>query len=363
MKTSYFLSGYYGFGNAGDEAVLAAILENLGGATRAEEARFTVASGDPADTISRYDGSEYARFDNGKVSRARVLAVPRQAPRALAAAIRGCDVFVSGGGSLLQDTTSFRNVVYYVSLIRFARLARKPVAIYAQGVGPLRRPLSRKLARLAMQSARVVTVRDEASKTLLQSLGVRRDIEVTADPVWALRPSKKAASTRDQIAVALRPFPGYDFQGAHLQQVKAALHAAKTALNASLRFVPMQSENDAPLAELLRADGDEIAETGGVHPRDIMAACGNARAMLAMRLHALIFAAAQDVPCVAINYDPKVEALAHLIGAPLLPDLSETSLRELPRVLAQAQPLSREKLAAFQEAARHTAQRVAELAD
>jgi polysaccharide pyruvyl transferase CsaB len=362
MKTTYFLSGYYGFGNAGDEAVLAAILEALGGATRAEQAHFIVASGNPSGTVSRYDGSEYSRADNGRTSGAKVRAVPRQSPRELAAAIRACDVFVSGGGSLLQDVTSLRNVVYYTSLIRFAQLSRKPIAIYAQGVGPLQKPISQRLARAAVQLARVITVRDEASKTLLQNIGVTRAIEVTADPVWALKPSVRAASTRQPIAVALRPFPGYAFDQTHTASVKTALHATKSNANTHLRFVPMQSESDAPIAHLLQEDVDEIVNTQDVHPRDIMAACGGASAMIAMRLHALIFAAAQGVPCVAINYDPKVEALAQLIQAPLLPDLDEESLRQLPRVLAEARPLSTTKLLAFQESARRTAQLVADLA-
>jgi polysaccharide pyruvyl transferase CsaB len=152
----FFLSGYYGYGNAGDEAVLAAILEAL--QAQKPGAQFTIASGDPAATKARF-GTEYS-----------LDAVPRQGPRQLAAAIKRCDVFISGGGSLLQDVTSLRNIVYYTSLMRFARLSRKPVAVYAQGIGPLLRPLSQKLARAAVQSARVITVRDEDSKTLLQRI-------------------------------------------------------------------------------------------------------------------------------------------------------------------------------------------------
>lgn len=342
---NYFLSGYYGYGNAGDEAVLAAIVEAL--STCSPGASFTVASGAPDATTARFSTAQ-----NG------VRAVPRQSPGPLAQAIRKCDVFISGGGSLLQDVTSLRNVVYYTSLIRFARLSRKPVVIYAQGVGPLRRVLSRKLARAAIQVARVVTVRDEDSKSLLTRIGVRRNIEVTADPVWALSPSK-TASGRDMStpiwALGLRPWPGYQFDPVQSDTIQRGLHAAARGANARLRFVPMQASSDAIIGAHLRREGDETIDTSALHPREIMAACGDCDAMISMRLHALIFAAAQGVPCVAVNYDPKVEALSRIIGAPLLPDLSPSSLQSLPAAIKNARPMNADLLLYLQQKARRTA--------
>ncbi|HEX8234894.1 MAG TPA: polysaccharide pyruvyl transferase CsaB [Abditibacteriaceae bacterium] len=349
----FFLSGYYGYGNAGDEAVLAAMLEAL--QSQKPAARFTVASGNPAATKARF-GSEYS-----------LEAVPRQGPRELAAAIKSCDVFISGGGSLLQDVTSLRNIVYYTSLMHFARLSRKPVAVYAQGIGPLLRPLSQKLARAAVQSARVITVRDEDSKALLQRIGVRRNIEVTADPVWNLTPaSDGVASTRNgtakTFALSLRPWPGYEFDPARSSTIRDGLRALKQQRDAHLRFVPMQASSDTSIGELLREADDETIHTADLHPRAIMAACGNCDVMIAMRLHALIFAAAQGVPCVAVNYDPKVEALAKLIGAPLLQNLSESELARLPEAVQTAQPLRRERLEQLQSSARRSAELVSQLA-
>jgi polysaccharide pyruvyl transferase CsaB len=349
----FFLSGYYGYGNAGDEAVLAAILEAL--QVQKPDARFTIASGDPDSTTARF-GSEYP-----------LDAVPRQGPRALAAAIKRCDVFISGGGSLLQDVTSLRNIVYYTSLMRFARLSRKPVAVYAQGIGPLLRPLSQKLTRAAVQNARVVTVRDEDSKSLLQRIGVRRNIEVTADPVWNLTPaSNEVTSTRNgkhqTFALSLRPWPSYEFDPARSATIRNGLRVLKQESGAHLRFVPMQASSDSPIGELLREGSDETVKTTDVHPRVIMATCGNCNVMIAMRLHALIFAAAQGVPCVAVNYDPKVEALAKLIGAPLLQDLSESELARLPEAVRSAQPMSRQRLEQLQTSAWRSAELVSQLA-
>jgi polysaccharide pyruvyl transferase CsaB len=303
---NFLLSGYYGYANAGDEAVLAAMLEHL--SALRPQSTFTVTSGDPAYTERLHIPA--------------VRAIPRQNPKTLVPSIRACDVFISGGGSLLQDVTSLRNVVYYTSLIRFAQLSRKPVIIYAQGVGPLNKPLSQKLARAAMQKARIITLRDEESKALLERIGVRRNVQVTADPVWALEvqsPKPKVQSTESAWCVSLRSWPHEVDEGAmRLQKTVQALRVAAHAAKTRLRFLPMQMERDAPLSLAAGAREDEIIDVTNRHPRDIMGEAGACQVMIAMRLHALIFAAAQGVPCVAINYDPKVASLAKILGAPLL---------------------------------------------
>src|SRR5947208_2546495 len=115
------ISGYYGFRNGGDEGVLAAILDHLEARLPAATV-YTVTSGD-AEYTERLHGTE----------KRRVRAIPRQSPGPLLQAIRACDLFISGGGSLLQDATSLRNVVYYSTLIRLARMFEKPVMIYGQG--------------------------------------------------------------------------------------------------------------------------------------------------------------------------------------------------------------------------------------
>jgi polysaccharide pyruvyl transferase CsaB len=353
---NFLLSGYYGFGNAGDEAVLAAILDHLGERVP-DGSRFIVTAGDPAATIALHGNSRH-----------HVDAVPRQHPRQLVQAIKACDVFISGGGSLLQDVTSLRNIVYYTSLIRLARLSRKPVMIYAQGVGPLIRPLSQKLARAAVQSARAITVRDEDSKRLLQRIGVQRKIEVTADPVWALTPAtysrqhtgdntRAANGAAPTWGISLRPWPGYEYDPQHSSVIADGLRHARQSINARFRFLPMQGSTDRDiLYGLYEAGHDEIVDTSGLHPREVMAECGRCDVMIAMRLHALIFAAAQRVPCVAINYDPKVEAQAHLIGAPLLQDLSASEMAKLPDAVQAARPIATDRLNELQRAARRNAE-------
>ena len=347
-QMNYLLSGYYGFGNAGDEAVLCGVMNAL--EARDDNAHFVVTSGNPQQTQSRYE-IEYS-----------IRAIGRQNPREIVAAIRACDVFVSGGGSLLQDVTSLRNVVYYTTLMRLAWLFRKPLVVYAQGIGPLNRKISQKLACRAINGAQVITVRDDDSKQLLKRIGVTRKIEVVADPVWALQPSRVAEKTAlPTWNVALRSWPNASDETAieYSKRTFSAICDAAKSADVALRFLPMQPSEDALLSEAHRSSmsaNDETIDLNDLHPREIMAKCGGANVMIAMRLHALIFAAAQNIPCVAINYDPKVESLAKLLGAPLL-DIED--LRDSNRVLEaveKARPLSDEQLRQLTERATRPAE-------
>jgi polysaccharide pyruvyl transferase CsaB len=350
---NFFLNGYYGYDNAGDEAVLAAILEHIG--ALAPNASFTVTAGEPARTEANHGAGRKLR------------AIGRQNPKHLVPAIRACDVFISGGGSLLQDVTSVRNVVYYTSLLRLARLSRKPVMVYAQGVGPLRKRISQKLARAAFQSANVITLRDEASKTLLETLGVKKPIEVTADPVWALQvtsdelrvTSNSQLVTRNSSlvtwGVALRSWPGEESE-ASTRRFVTALREAAQAAGAGLCFLPMQHPADFAILQGAGVTDDEINGAPWRRAQDTMAAVGQCDLMIAMRLHALIFAGAQRVPCVAVDYDPKVRALAQIIGAPLIAGHAPEHLAKLSEAIVQARPIDEARLRELQSKARRNAE-------
>lgn len=349
----FLLSGYYGYQNAGDEAVLAAITQQIG--ALAPGAQFVATSGAPAQTTTQFaSGREYS-----------LRAVARDDFKNLWQEIKACDVFISGGGSLLQDVTSLRNIVYYTGLLRMAGMAKKPAMIYAQGIGPLKKPLSQKLTRIALnhKNTRAITVRDPQSKALLQKIGVRKNIEVTADPVWALAlPNQKpeVKSQKPVWCVSLRSWLDASTPNAE-QALLKSIRAAAQKENATLQFLAMQPARDGALMESLGVQKNEILETENLSPGEIMALAGRCDLMIAMRLHALIFAAAQGVPCVAVSYDPKVSALAALIGAPVISNASETELAKLQSA-ANAAPPSTPGVAELQIKARRNAELAVELA-
>ena len=103
------ISGYYGFSNAGDEAMLTAIIEAL----RAErqDVEITVMSGKPEITAEKHGVNSIHRFNPLQIFKAMLSA----------------DLLLSGGGSLLQDVTSKRSILYYLSILLMAKLLGKMV--------------------------------------------------------------------------------------------------------------------------------------------------------------------------------------------------------------------------------------------
>lgn len=332
---NFLINGYFGFANAGDEAVLAAMLADL--RALRPDATFTATSGDPARTRALH-GCE---------------AVGRQAPREVMEAIKNCQVFLSGGGSLLQDVTSVRNVVYYTTMLRMARLAGKPTMMYAQGVGPLSSPISRKLAKMAFESADVATVRDPDSALLLRMIGVRRAVEITADPVWGLQSANPVAPVKGRWVVALRSWPGADENA--IPRLVQALRGAAKVQDAQLKFLPMQPGPDDEILNGL-VENSEKLDVAGKTPAEIVSLAASGEKLIAMRLHALIFAAGQNTPVVALGYDPKVAALAKLLDCPILESPSSESLAQLSALIARVQEPSPETLRKWRTAARRNAE-------
>jgi polysaccharide pyruvyl transferase CsaB len=306
---SVLFSGYYGFGNCGDEAVLEASVALL--RARRPEVEIAALSASPAATAS----------DHG------IRSCRRGQPRELVAALRRCDLLLSGGGSLLQDRTSLRSLLYYLAVIQLGLALRRRVMIYAQGIGPLLRPAARRLTGRLLRRADRITVRDDASRDVLRSLGVcdrgGPEVIVTADPAFALqrRPTPRVAAllaaARDGaaplVAVNLRPWAGID-------HAAAAVAAGLSALpqGAAVILCPFQpGEDRAPCAAVaagLRGRARLVEEA--LAPGEWAALLGGVDLVLAARLHALIFAAAAATPALGIAYDPKVTALQARVAQP-----------------------------------------------
>ena len=151
------ISGYYGFHNIGDEAVLRCVTEQVRAAV--PDVELTILSNDPSDTREKY----------------QVNSIPRMKPWQVLRALWKTDMLISGGGSLLQDVTGRFSILYYLSIILIALLFRKPVYIYSQGIGPIRGKWNRRFTGRILRRVQVIAVRDTQSAQLLQEIGVPAD--------------------------------------------------------------------------------------------------------------------------------------------------------------------------------------------
>lgn len=315
------VSGYYGFGNLGDEAILATIVQQLG-----QRAELVVLSANPEQTEAAFG----------------VRAVPRLDLKAIARELRGASLFLSGGGGLMQDVTGVVSVPYYGGLMIIARFLGVPNMVFGQGVGPLSQPMSRMLTRFAFSSAKALTVRDQASYDLLRELGIRQDrLTLTADPVLCLEgaPAERideiAASIGIEpgvptIAVALRPW--HTWYERQFKILTSALTQVAVESDAQVVLLPFQLPGDERITEELRACLEYRPEGRHAHvaqlatplsPAEMMGLIGRMDLVVGMRLHALIMAAASGVPALGLVYDPKVAHLCSQWNFPAVPSLSD----------------------------------------
>lgn len=343
------ISGYYGFGNVGDEAVLAAMLGPL--RSRLPDARISVLSARPASTRRLHNVHSIARTGPGVV-------------RALA----GCDLFLSGGGSLFQDVTSARSAAYYLGLLALATVLSRQTMVFAQGIGPLRRRWVRALARAVLNRTHLITVRDEDSIGALRELGVRPGAQLVADPVFALESAPEdhvrdlvgGRSQSPRIGLALRSW-GND---AYLAPVLEALLAVRGATGAAVVVFAFHPERDL---RVCRAAADALGAQviADLPPRETMAAIGTLDVLVGMRLHALVCAVATGVVPVGLSYDPKVDGLFRRIGVGhLLPleDLQSAQVQQAVLAAYSARDAISPQLRHLASALREEALRTADLA-
>ena len=301
------LSGYYGFGNLGDEALLAVIVDRT--RRRFPSARFEVLSATPQTTAARFGVEAVSRWDW----------------RAVRAAIARADVVLSGGGGLLQNATSLRSLLYYAGILREAIRTRRKTMVFAQSVGPLDFWGRLVVAQFCKGLDRA-TVRDERSRRLLQRLVPRTAVEQTADPVFLYDlPSERTDLSEEGLGPESGPYAVISVRkspGAREWAAIAARAVDSLARRHGIRaaFLPLGGASDAAVStDVIRACESNPVLLPECTLEKAAAILSGARVVMGMRLHALILAARYGVPFLALAYDPKVSALCEDLAYPLAP--------------------------------------------
>lgn len=301
---SVVISGYYGFFNSGDEAVLRSILLALQeqGEKAGIDIKPIVLSSDPAWTTKMYG----------------VDAVPRMQPAAIWKAIKNADALISGGGSLLQDATSKKTIPYYTGIIKLAQWLGKPTFIYAQGIGPVHSSAMFPFIKSAMKKSSYISVRDQQSAEFLQQIGVRNEIEVVPDPVMGMPLPQKQGSW--QVSEQNKPIIGVSVRfwrsdRGELDAIADALLQLTSKRSVHIRFLPFHTPDDVEASQYVldrmssKLNNGSSVEIAAVEddPQQMLLAVSGCDVLFGMRLHALIYAANQRVPMLGLSYDPKID--------------------------------------------------------
>ncbi|OXB91314.1 polysaccharide pyruvyl transferase CsaB [Geobacillus uzenensis] len=313
MPLNIVISGFYGLGNTGDEAILEAIIDNL----RAElpNPDITVFSLSPEQTAKAHGvKSVYRgwRHDNkGKIR-----------------ALREADLLISGGGGLLQDTYPtrflFGPLPYYLLVVFLAKLCGTKVMFFSQGIGPVNTTWGKILMKVFANMADFITVRDAYSKQLLHELGVTKpETVVTADIVFAFHHKEDNACLEslplrgDEQLVAISVRPWLD-QRDYYGKIARALDQLIELEGITPVFVPMEGHHDVRASDRVV---EQMNHRSACHilgpdftPNQYLHFISRCRLTIGMRLHSLIFSALAGVPHIGLSYDPKVESLLKRSG-------------------------------------------------
>jgi polysaccharide pyruvyl transferase CsaB len=317
------LSGYYGFDNAGDEAVLCSIINEL--RRLKPELKIIVLSNNPVKTEFAYGAEAVSRWHLPSV----------------VSVIREANLLISGGGSLLQDVTGPKSIIYYLGVVKIAQAMGVPTFFYSQGIGPVTGMLGKKLIPLVLNRVNRITVRDGKSARLLESLGVNKpEISITADPVLGIDPERVnlyrgekllgalAEGAQGRIGLVLRDWPG--LEGLLPSLAKWCNECAGQGWQIVL--LPFHLPEDKKLGEkLVKIMAQErnffqascVILAGGYQTEEYLSIVGSLDFLIAMRLHGLIMAAVMGVPMAGISYDPKVDAFLAQVNQPVTSTVDE----------------------------------------
>lgn len=345
------ISGYYGFDNVGDEAILYSIIQALREKDLTIE--ITVLSNQPTKTADTYQVDAVNRWDIKQVIHA----------------LRNADGLISGGGSLLQDKTGFKSVPYYTGIMKIAQFLKKPVFVYAQGMGPINKSINRLITKNVLKNTHI-TVRDKDSKELLREIGLKNSIELVPDPVLGINLSSHESDWWDKqgfekpvVTVSVRDWPStIEFKKEIAQALDTIAKEGSTIV-----FIPMHGEHDdatsKEVAELMTEKSYIAPFDASIEEKVVI--IGKSNLLVGMRLHALIFSSVMETPFIALSYDPKIDAFVEISGQTIVGHVNETgwnagSLSTLIKTKLEMEEeekkLLREKISPLQQKAKETAE-------
>lgn len=322
-KNKVIISGYYGFGNIGDEAILTSIVDTIRAVKPNTD--FVVLSSNTSYTSSMLG----------------VRAINRLNIPLIMFELMTTDLFISGGGGLMQDITGPASVAYYGGLLKIAQSMNVNTMVYAQGIGPLNKSFNINLTKKIFNKVDAITVRDDTSYNDLIEMGVdKKRIQVTADPALLLDSITKEETKQifsesgidtniPIIGIAIRPW--HSWYERQLKAFTSVVYQLAKKYNMQIVLIPFQLSSDlwmsreAEVCFKTRPESDvriTVLERQ-LTPKEMMGIIGSIDMIIGMRLHALIMAAAQNVPSVGIAYDPKVKHFSDLAGFPYINSVTE----------------------------------------
>lgn len=298
------ISGYYGFGNTGDDSLLSVIIRRLRSID--PDMKITALSKSPKKTSKLYNVRA--------INRVNIISLSRE--------LKNARLLLNGSGNLIQNGTSTRSLIYYTTVMRMAKERGCKIMMYASGIGPVVGDFAKKRAASAIFDSDMITLRESGSLDVIHELGncgvpaaKPEKIAVTADPAYLIEPPAPEWTSyllrREKLdspffLVALREWE--DVADGYEENLIAAIKRIAEGLSSRPVFAVMQRDRDDGITErIAKACGGEILPS--LTASELTAVAVHGEIVIGMRLHILIYAAVAGVPFVGLAYDMKIKAM------------------------------------------------------
>ena len=298
------ISGYFGYENFGDEALLYSLIKSLLD-LGAKKQNITVLSNNPGFTSKVFNINSINRWN--LIDFISALAK------------HDCLIFTGG---LFQDRTSFKSFFYYFFQLFLAGLFQRAILLYGAGIGPINKKLSRFLFKIGIKSANLIVVRDEASAAYIPKRG---NTFVTCDPIWSIEPlltyQNKITNINWQapiLGISLRSDKNLklNYMTNVAEKIARILNEMK---DWQAILIPCMPKEDLPILYefhdlLIRKMSnpnkaiilDYFTRLHILEQAGILARCD---VMIGMRYHSLLVPLAHGKPVFGLVYDQKVKSL------------------------------------------------------
>ncbi len=303
------ISGYYGFNNTGDEAMI----ETMSALLAKKDCALIVLSSNPERTKELYNVQAFDRYKFSEVIKA----------------IKMADIVVSGGGTLFQDITSKKSIWYYLGIVKLAQFFRKKICIAYQGIGPIDTKIYRKMTKhtLNKKSVKLIGLRDNQAIDYAKQLGIKENkITFSSDMIFMMQPPAKERCEKiikdnvhnlkpeeKLIGFSIREWKDKD----RTDELAEVADKLAEKYNARIVFFPFHKPKDAEISKIImhkmKHEDKTVLMPNRYLPSEILGTMGMMDVNIGVRLHSLVFSAVMNVPTVGISYDPKIDGFLDMI--------------------------------------------------
>jgi polysaccharide pyruvyl transferase WcaK-like protein len=252
--------------------------------------------------------------------------------------VRNLDLLiVSGGGQLgelWRGPWSHPYTIFKFSVL--TKLARKKLYLLDVGAGPLKHPLSKFFVRWAVRHADYRSFRDRDSQELIRSIGVKEDMHVYPDPVYAMEVgclTQNAGRGTSRVIVGLNPIGFCDprvwarhdesLYQAYLEKItRFAVWLLEQGY--VLRVFTTEASLDRSVIEDLKARlSPELSSPESVRQvfreasetvKDVLSEMSEFDFIVTSKFHGIIFSHVLRKPVISLSYHRKMDAAMEGVG-------------------------------------------------